>query len=45
MRVGAGLKMSVFAHAQGVKTVHAGVSKKNKNFFLQIVLNAPLGFR
>ena len=44
MRVGAGLKMSVFAHAQGVKTVHAGVSKKT-NFFLQIVLNAPLGFR
>ena len=28
MRVGGGQKMSVFVHAQGIKTVHAGGVKK-----------------
>ena len=28
MRGGGGQKMSVFVHAQGIKTVHAGVGSK-----------------
>ena len=30
MRGGGGQKMSVFVHAQGIKTVHAGGSKDGK---------------
>ena len=43
MRGGGGQKMSVFVHAQGIKTVHAGVggSKTGKILSTQL-LNAPL---
>ena len=31
LRGGGGQKMSVFVHAQGIKTVHAGAGQKGQN--------------
>ena len=38
---GVGKKMSVFVHAQGIKTVHAGGSKKGQNS-VHVVVECPL---
>ena len=41
MRGGGGQKMSVFVHAQGIKTVHAGGVKKWQNS-VHVVVECPL---
>ena len=39
---GGGQKMSVFAHTQGIKSVHAGAGGSNNNKILSmLLLNAP----
>ena len=38
---GGGQKMSVFVHAQGIKTVHAGGGSKNGKILSTLLLNAP----
>ena len=45
LRGGGGQKMSVFVHAQGIKTVHAGVGgvKKWQNS-VHVVVQCPLSF-
>ena len=41
MRGGGGQKMSVFVHAQGIKTVHAGGCQKWQNS-VHVVIECPL---
>ena len=41
MRGGGGPKMSVFVHAEGIKTVHAGGIKKWQNS-VHVVVECPL---
>ena len=46
MRGGGGQKMSVFVHAQGIKTVHAGRGGgKNGKILSTKLLNVPLWLR
>ena len=39
---GGGQKMSVFVHAQGIKTVHAGGGVKKWQNSVQVVFECPL---
>ena len=42
MRGGGGQKMSVFVHAQGIKTVHAGGGVKKWQNSVHVVVECPL---
>ena len=42
MRGGGGQKMSVFVHAQGIKTVHAGGGVKKCQKSVHVVVECPL---
>ena len=44
-RGGGGQKMSVFVHAQGIKTVHAGGGVKKWQNSVHVVVECPLMFR
>ena len=45
MRGGGGQKMSVFVHAQGIKTVHAGGGVKEWQKSVHVVVECPLSSR
>ena len=44
MREGGGQNMSVFVHAQGIKTVHAGEGVKKWQNSVHVVVQCPLSF-
>ena len=44
MRGGGGQKMSVFVHAQGIKTVHAGGGSENWQNSVHVVVECPVGW-